>query len=93
MKSVYCLDCDHSIKLNPRLRVGDSIACPSCESEFQLISLNPPEIEWLYDDWQDEEDEIEDGDDEEMRGNWRMLKPASINAIYQNHAYRHRSPE
>lgn len=65
MKKVYCLDCDRAISIQNDAEFGDEIVCHSCEAEFELVSLNPPAIEWLYDDddWDNDLDEATDEDD------------------------------
>lgn len=45
---VFCLDCDHSIQINPRSKPGHVIVCPNCKAELEIISLNPPEIDFYY---------------------------------------------
>ena len=91
MRTAYCLDCDRSIKLGDRFRVGDTVDCTHCEAEFQLVSLEPPEIEWLYededDDWEEEEEEEEE-EAEDYRS-WQLAKRSRINAFDQKHARNH----
>lgn len=53
MANVYCLDCDSKIMLDQRTRVNSELMCPHCEAEFQIVSLDPPEIVWSYEDWDD----------------------------------------
>ena len=55
MPHVFCLDCDRKIMLHTDISVGDQVACSSCDSEFQIIGLSPIEIEWLYDDYDDDD--------------------------------------
>ena len=61
MPSAYCPDCDEKIALqNPR--VGQKLLCPSCETEVEVIGVDPLELDWAYDmtydeAWDDEEDD------------------------------------
>jgi lysine biosynthesis protein LysW len=64
MATVFCLDCDRKITLHPNQQVGDSVICSSCNSEFEIVNLDPPEIEWSYDDYEEEEEEDWDDDEE-----------------------------
>lgn len=64
MPHVYCLDCDRKIILHTDVRVGDQVTCSSCDAEFQIISLSPVEIDWLFDGYEDDDDDYEDWDDE-----------------------------
>jgi DNA-directed RNA polymerase subunit RPC12/RpoP len=65
MNAVYCLDCDRKIHVNSKYDVGDAIRCPNCHSEFEIIRMHPPAIEWLYDSYDDYDDYEDDEDDDE----------------------------
>ena len=56
-----CLECDRRVFLGARTEVGDLITCPSCDSEYEVISLKPPRIEWAYDGY--DKDDFDDFDD------------------------------
>ena len=56
MNSAYCPDCEGKIVLNPLARVGQKLACPHCQAELEVISVDPLEFDWAYDwSWDDEE--------------------------------------
>lgn len=65
MNFAVCLECDRRIILRG-MSVGDKVVCAYCDSEFELVSLDPPELDWAYEDggsdWDD--DEGSDGDDD-----------------------------
>jgi alpha-aminoadipate carrier protein LysW len=61
MASAYCPDCDGRIALNPHATVGQRVTCPNCDSDLEVISVDPLELDWAYDwSWDDDEDEEED---------------------------------
>ena len=49
MASTYCLDCDGLISINPRFVLGQKVTCPHCDSDFEVISVEPLELDWAYD--------------------------------------------
>lgn len=58
MDRVYCPDCDGSIVLSSRVEIGQTLTCPHCEAELEVISLDPPEVDWAYDwEWEEEGEE------------------------------------
>jgi lysine biosynthesis protein LysW len=61
MASAYCPDCDGRIVLNSAPRIGKRLVCPHCDAELEIIDLDPIELDWVYeesdDDWDDDEDE------------------------------------
>lgn len=60
MARVYCPDCDEKIVLNPHIKLGLKFICPHCDAELEVISIDPVEIDWVYDDSWDEDEEEED---------------------------------
>ena len=61
MATAYCPDCDGRITLNPHAVVGQRVTCTHCDSDLEVISVDPLELDWAYDwSWDDDEDEEED---------------------------------
>ena len=61
MASAYCPDCDGRITFNPHVAVGQQVTCPHCDSDLEVISVEPLELDWAYDwSWEDEEEEDDD---------------------------------
>ena len=61
--TVKCLDCEHPIELGFQPVEGQIITCPECEAELEVISVEPMELDFYYEDWDDDdwdEDEEED---------------------------------
>ena len=56
MGRVHCPDCDEKIMLRPDVGIGLTLVCPYCDAELELISTDPPEVDWAY-DWEYEEEE------------------------------------
>jgi len=49
------------------MRVGDTIECPECEAQLEVISIDPVELSVVYEDleeeeWEEDEDWEEDFD-------------------------------
>jgi len=80
MKTVNCLSCGAEIELKGKIEIGQIVVCDACQAEFEIVSLNPLRIDWLFVDFDDEEGEEEyyeddnEMDDEmyddEEEGNW-----------------------
>lgn len=61
--TVKCLDCEVPIELSFQPVEGQIITCPDCEAELEVISVEPLELDFYYEDWDDDdwdEDEEED---------------------------------
>lgn len=65
MQAVYCLDCARSINVSDIAQLGDPVVCAHCASGFEVIDLDPIDIEWRYGDDADEHDEFDAFDDGE----------------------------
>lgn len=63
MQAVYCLDCARSISVSDIAELGDPVICPHCASEFEVIDLDPIDIEWRYGDDAAEDHEFDAFDD------------------------------
>ena len=60
MEGVYCPECDGTIVLNPTPQVGKRFTCPHCDADLEIISVDPVEVDWVFEDpdadWGDDED-------------------------------------
>ena len=64
MASARCPDCGDMVNLGSRPREDQALMCPHCDADLQLVSLDPPTLDWAYGDsdtWEDEDDEEEEG--------------------------------
>jgi lysine biosynthesis protein LysW len=73
MAKTYCPNCDAAvIKDNPR--VGTMLTCRECDTELEIISVSPFEVDFPFDygddeewddSWEEDEDDFDDDDEEE----------------------------
>ena len=50
-----CLDCDAPIRLATAPWVGMRVVCGACNAEFEVVEVDPLELDWPPDgDWPDE---------------------------------------
>jgi uncharacterized paraquat-inducible protein A len=57
MINIYCPDCDGRITFNPRAFVGQRVTCPHCQTDLEVINVEPLELDWVYDwTWEVEEE-------------------------------------
>jgi lysine biosynthesis protein LysW len=62
MAKTYCPSCDAVIaRDNPR--VGAMITCQECDTELEIISTNPFEVDFSLDYDEEWDDEVEDDED------------------------------
>jgi alpha-aminoadipate carrier protein LysW len=45
MESVFCTVCEGEIALEEGIEEGEIIVCPDCGTEFEIVRLDPVEIE------------------------------------------------
>ena len=61
---VKCSNCFYRIEIDEYMEVEDILFCPECDTEFEILSLNPPKIKSLaYDDDDEEYSEYADADE------------------------------
>ena len=51
-----CLECESPIELSYQPVNGQIISCPHCNVELEVINNNPLEIDFYYEDWDDDEE-------------------------------------
>ena len=67
---VECLECGAPLPLTSEIKVGDRVACPACGEVFEVVEVEPYEIDYPDEDWEDWEGdddwdlEAEDQDDD-----------------------------
>lgn len=68
-----CPECDSWIAVPRSAELWDTVACPRCHTELQLINENPPELDYAdsegaYDDYDEDYDDDYDYDDDDDEG-------------------------
>ncbi len=58
-----CPDCGVNIDIEEEVEQGDTISCPECDVDLEVVSANPVELR-LAKDFDEDEDEDEDESDE-----------------------------
>lgn len=95
MQTTYCLDCERSIKLDKHHRVRSVVTCSHCQTKFQIVSVDPLELDWTYDgpstrtQFADANDEDELEADEDMNSwMWKVAKNSRVNEYGRLHERR-----
>lgn len=66
MPKAICPECGTMVNVGGNPYVGQQVTCPECDALLEVVSLNPLELDWAYEDVDDYEyDEEEFGDEEE----------------------------
>lgn len=56
-----CPECDTHIRFHSRPKLGQIVVCPECDEQLEVRRLNPLELDWAYeefeDDWDDDWDD------------------------------------
>ena len=70
MAEAICPSCGEDIQLTGKVQLGQEVVCPHCETELEVIDLDPVELDWIddedwddWDDWDEEEEEEEEDED------------------------------
>ena len=51
--SAICPSCAIKVKLGPKSRAGQQISCPDCDADLVIIRVNPPALDWAFEDEDD----------------------------------------
>jgi len=71
MALAVCPSCGETMKLSDKPRLGEKVTCPACQEMLEVVELNPVELDWAfedddddyYDEYDDYDDEYDDDDD------------------------------
>ena len=80
MKTTHCLSCDSKIEIGSKAKIGQFVYCEFCGADFEIIELNPIELDYAfvddddldYDDDDDNYDSVgyDDDEDEDRESQW-----------------------
>jgi lysine biosynthesis protein LysW len=60
MANGYCINCENRIDLGKKPFIGQSVICNKCGADMEVIELSPIELDWVYGDYEDiDEEELE----------------------------------
>jgi hypothetical protein len=62
MKEAICLDCSTIMLIEDDLYIGLKLSCPECEADFEITDLSPVQLEWVYEDGYEYDDDDYDDD-------------------------------
>jgi len=63
---VLCPECDTDLDIEEDdVEEGDVVSCSECGSDFEVVTINPLELNKVEDEEEDDEDEEEDEEDED----------------------------
>ena len=51
-----CPECETNIRFHNPLKRGQIVTCPECHERLQVDQLDPLELDWAYEDPDDEDD-------------------------------------
>ncbi len=60
MPYAACPGCDQNIFLRRSPKMGDMVYCDNCEADLEVVGMKPIELDWP---WEEDEDELVDDDD------------------------------
>ena len=63
MSTGFCPDCDEAVELGNHPKKGQLVTCEHCGAYLEVSSTSPIELDWAYDDF-DDDDEYEYDDDD-----------------------------
>ncbi len=64
MAVAFCPECGQGVQLGAQPQEGQRVTCGECGAELEVISVRPLELDWVYnepdEDWDFEEEREED---------------------------------
>jgi lysine biosynthesis protein LysW len=64
MVKAECPACNSNVNLGAKPKMGQRVKCNSCNTELEVVWLDPVELDWPYDEDDDDfEDDYNDDED------------------------------
>jgi len=61
---VACPECENDLDIEEdEVDEGEIVSCPECGSDFEIVTINPLELNRLEDEDEEEEEEEEESED------------------------------
>lgn len=57
-----CIECDEMIQFEEQPRLGMLVICDSCGAELEVVRKSPLELDWPYNEDDEEEEDVDDFD-------------------------------
>jgi lysine biosynthesis protein LysW len=48
--TIECLECGLAFAPRGQLEIGRFVGCPECGAGMEVVSLDPVEVDWIYDE-------------------------------------------
>ncbi|MCJ7703426.1 MAG: hypothetical protein MUO62_17720 [Anaerolineales bacterium] len=65
MEVAECISCGTEITFREAPKMGQLVKCKRCEAEFEVVWLDPIELDWPFIDDEDDDEEEYDYDDDD----------------------------
>jgi len=59
-----CPFCNEVVEIRKNAKEGDLVVCKSCDTELEIVSLKPVELDWPLEEFDEENDFDYDDDDD-----------------------------
>ncbi len=71
VQSAVCPACGSRLRFKYQLQLGEFVVCDECDTELEVLKVNPLKLDWAYDSPFDDDDDFDDlaydEDDDEMK--------------------------
>jgi lysine biosynthesis protein LysW len=66
MSEAVCASCGAQVSVKGTPKIGMHVTCKSCDTELEVVWLDPLELDWPMDEFEGElEDDVDLGSDDE----------------------------
>ena len=57
VETAECPDCGANVTLKGPIRIGRRVTCPHCEADLEVVETVPVELDWYYEETEDDDEE------------------------------------
>jgi hypothetical protein len=54
---IRCIECGVKSRYRGQIALGTKVTCPECETWMQVVSLDPVQVDWIYEEPEYDDDQ------------------------------------
>lgn len=73
LQSAVCPACGSRLRFKFPLQLGEFVVCEECDTELEVLAVNPLKLDWAYDDPYKDDDGFDDWTYEDESGKLKYV--------------------
>ncbi|KAA3660179.1 MAG: hypothetical protein DWQ04_20165 [Chloroflexi bacterium] len=80
LQSASCPACGSRLRFKYPLQLGEFVVCDECDTELEVLTINPLKLDWAYDDPYEDDDDFDGWTYEDEDGKMKYVDEDFVDA-------------